>query len=588
MKKVLKKVVAMTMTFTMAWGGVNYTKSVDAATTTEQWKENAVITPADGKLVGAGYIPVEFDNSMEGYTYTVLLDGKPMYWNGDDIVRTEIGETTTESSEIKTFTSEDSAKTEVYTTTVSKHEITVEAVKGGEKIVSSPREFYVSKKGIALGSDMTDKITMQDLNVSWYYNWSTDPINSEVDAGVDHVPMMWGGGEDNIEAMKTFTTDSDYILGFNEPDIKSQANMEFWDGVKVWNDYIRPLNNIRKVSPAPALPNGTSGWLKRFMFGDYICLNNFLNDGSWGLYKDYEDEASKTWIAGVNEDVDAVVLHYYQGWIDLNGLINAVNTLWDTYHKPVWVTEVSVAGMKGESNDFSYEIPERREQMAEFVKGMVNALEGLPYVERYCWFSYNVQSANELDGITGSGATAMFDYETGNYTELGRLYSQLGNPEGYEAKTITDDMMYVYVAPETTTPEETTPQETTSEEITPEATTKKEVTTAAESTTTQKVATSEKTSVKKVAPGRVKISKAKNVKKKSVKITLKKMSGIKKFEIQYATKGSFKAAKKKIVSKLTVKISKLKKGKTYFFRARAINANGAGVWSKTKKVKIRK
>ncbi len=29
-------------------------------------------------------------------------------------------------------------------------------------------------------------------------------------------------------------------------------------------------------------------------------------DGSWGLYYDYEDDATKTWIEGENEDVDAV------------------------------------------------------------------------------------------------------------------------------------------------------------------------------------------------------------------------------------------------------------------------------------------
>ena len=53
---------------------------------------DAVKVPSEGQLVGAGYIDVEFDNSMEGYTYTVYLDGKPVYWNGNDIVREELGE----------------------------------------------------------------------------------------------------------------------------------------------------------------------------------------------------------------------------------------------------------------------------------------------------------------------------------------------------------------------------------------------------------------------------------------------------------------------------------------------------------------
>ena len=42
--------------------------------------------------------------------------------------------------------------------------------------------------------------------------------------------------------MKNLNTTSNYILGFNEPDIGSQANMEFFEASSVWNDYIKPLN----------------------------------------------------------------------------------------------------------------------------------------------------------------------------------------------------------------------------------------------------------------------------------------------------------------------------------------------------------
>ena len=103
---------------------------------------------------------VEFDNSMEGYTYTVYLDGNPVYWNGNNIVREELGEQKTDSSVTKTFTSSDEGKTEVYTTTVSKHEITVKAKKDDVEL-TSVRTFYVSKKGLALGGDMSDKIKLK-------------------------------------------------------------------------------------------------------------------------------------------------------------------------------------------------------------------------------------------------------------------------------------------------------------------------------------------------------------------------------------------------------------------------------------------
>ena len=567
MQKVFKKVISLILVFGLMAGGITYTKNVEAATDVDLWKENAITVPAEGELIGAGYIDVEFDNSMEGYTYTVYLDGKPMYWIDNNIVKTDIGEEITGEAEIKTFTSEDEGKTEVYTTTVSKHEIIIKADNGTNEYVSEVRTFYVSKKGLALGGDMSDKVSLQKLNCSWYYNWATEAFNNSIDEGVDHIPMMWGGGEDNLEMMKSFSTDSNYILGFNEPDIQSQANMNFWDAIPIWKEYISPLK-IRKCSPAPAAPGGDSAWLQRFMNGDYICLNNFLNDGSWGLYHDYLDEASKTWVAGIGEEIDSVVLHYYMDRIDLNGLKNAVQKLWDTYHKPIWIT--GVFGKKGTSTDYSYEIPEKRQEMAEYLTGIVEYLDKVPYVERYCWFPYNVDSKNEIDDYDGSGATAMFDYDTGAYTELGRMYCNMGNPEGYAAQTISDEEMFVYVEPET----ETTVPEGTS--VKKEETTKDNITT-----------TSTKEKYSSVKPGKVVIRKAKNIKKRTVSLKWKKISKAKKYQVQYATNKKFKKAKTKITKKTYIKIKKLKK-KKYYFRVRAKNNRRYGKWSKVKMVKIKK
>lgn len=573
MKKVFKQVVSLTLAFVLMVSGITYTKSVEAATDMNDWAANAITMPAEGKLVGAGYIDVEFDNSMEGYTYTVYLDGKPMYWIDDDIVKTEIGEEITSEAAVKSFTSEDEGKTEVYTTTVSKHELVVKASDGTNEYVSETRTFYVSKKGMALGGDMSDKVSLSKLNCSWYYNWASEAFNNSIDEGVAHVPMMWGGAEDSVEGILNMTSTSNYILGFNEPDIKSQANMFFFDAIDTWKEYISPLN-MRKISPAPAAPGGDSKWLKQFMIGDYKCINPW--DGTWGLYTDYEDDATKTWVEGMGDDVDAVVLHYYRNQINLQGLLDAVETLWETYHKPIWITEISIFGVKGQTSDHSYELPEKRAAMAEFVQGIVENLDAIPYVERYCWFSYDIDSTNEIDGYNGSGATAMFEYASGAYTELGKLYSSIGNPEGYDAETITEDEMFVYVPEETTTVEPTT-----KEPVTEVPTTAK-----VEATTT----TVPVTTAKKVEkPAKVKLGKANNVKKKSVKLIWKKISGATKYQIQYALNKKFtKSVKSKTTTKITIKIAKLKKKKKYYFRVRAINSAGNGKWSNVKSVKIKK
>lgn len=102
------------------------------------------------------------------------------------------------------------------------------------------------------------------------------------------------------------------------------------------------------------------------MNGDYICKNPW--DGSWGLYYDYEDDATKTWVDGEADSVDAVVLHYYRNTINLQGLIDAVETLWNSYHKPIWITEMSLFGVKGTDYDFSYEIPEKGQKYRNILK----------------------------------------------------------------------------------------------------------------------------------------------------------------------------------------------------------------------------
>lgn len=610
----MKKFISITLAIALVITTVNFADSVrpaiaDEVTTVEEetttkapetttpyvpevisdpneWVQKAIIAPADGDLVGAGYITVLFNNTMEDYTYTVQLDGKPVYWIGDDIVRTDIGETVTSDAVTKTFTSEDSGYTEVYTTTVSKHKITVTASNGADTYTAT-RDFYVSKKGMALGGDMSDKVSLSKLNCSWYYNWATDPFNNSIDAGVEHTPMMWGGADDNKEAMQNLQTYSNYILGFNEPDIGSQANMMFFQGIDIWNEYISPLN-LRKISPAPASPGGDSGWLKMFMTGGYKCINPW--DGSWGLYSDYLDDATKTWVDGVADDVDAVCLHYYRSEMNLEGLKAAVQTLWNTYHKPIWITELSVFGMKNTTVDFSYEIPERRQEMAEYVQGIVDYLDDVPCVERYCWFSYNIVSANKIDAWNGSGATAMFKYSTGEYTELGKLYSDIGNPEGYNAEVISDDEMYVF------DPNDFVDEDATTGEITTEQNTTVEIptTTKVEETTTVKVEPSTtKATVTVAKPSKVKLKTAKNLKKKSVTLKWNKTKNSVKYQIQYSLNRKFNKAKKyktktKTTKKLTITIKKLAKKKTYYFRVRGVNGKLYGNWSNVKKVKIKK
>lgn len=568
----MKKIISILLSFTMVLSiiAINNNPVVNAAQQEAEWKSKAIITPKEGVLAGAGYIDIKFDSTLENAeSYTVYFDGKSENQLVDGTMA------------VMTFDAESGSATqtcEVYSVAVKeKHTVYVTAkLKNGTTVTSDTRTFYLSKKGVAMGGDMSDTVEIGKLNISWYYNWATTAFNSSVDAGVAHVPMVWGAAQSNLREIKNITDDSNYILGYNEPDIESQANLSAGKGLAAWK-YVAATGK-RTVSPALAVYNG--GFLDKFLkTGDtYDPSQEPEDDESEDTTTDGEVITLEGgFYAAV--DVDAVALHRYGGCKtdtdpDVSRLTDAIDWLWEKYHKPIWVTEVSVTGMKGGYSDWSYQHPGALERMKKYVAGIIEAMDADDRVERYAWFPYNVESSNEIDGLDGCGTTALFDYESGKFTELGILYSEMGNPEGYQPQIIEEDEKYVWVDPSTKPTEvpTTVEQPTTKQPVKP---------------------TVKPTNGVSAKVARVQLKQAKNSKKKAVSLKWNKVKNAKKYQIQYSMHKKFKAGKKfktktKYTSKLTFTIKKLTKKKTYFFRVRAVNGKQMGQWSKTKKVKIKK
>ncbi len=579
MKKVLKKMVALAVSVTVFASGLYLKKDVEisAATDVEAWKDGAVISPTEGKLAGAGYIDIKIDTSLEGAkSYAVYFDGE----NSCTLVDG--------TAAVMNFdASKDTQKCEVYSVAVKKaHTAYVVAkMSNGSEVTSDTRTFYISKKGVAMGGDMSETVVMKKMNVSWYYNWAAEAFNSSVDEGVAHVPMVWGGSQGNIRDIKKITDDSNYILGFNEPDIDSQANMSAGKSLAIW-PYVAATGK-RTVSPALAVYTG--GYMDDFLVNgatyDPVVepIEEETETNSEGEVVTSAEEQETVVLDGgyyASVNVDAVALHRYGGsktglLPDVSRLTSAIDYLWDKYHKPIWVTEVSITGRKNTFSDWSYEVPNALPLMKEYVANIITAMDADDRVERYAWFPYNVESANEIDGLDGCGTSALFDYESGKFTELGVMYSEMGNPEGYQAEVIGADEKFVWK--ETTTGSE----ETSGNESTTKGTnvvTKKEV------------STSKKNEVAK--PGNV-VVKAKNKAKKSVVLSWGRVKNAKGYEIQYSLSKKFSKAKKfktkkTSTKKLGIVIKKLQKKKTYYFKVRAVNGKLFGAWSKPKRVMIKK
>jgi hypothetical protein len=59
-------------------------------------------------------------------------------------------------------------------------------------------------------------------------------------------------------------------MGFNEPDVKAQANLSVEEAVKLWKENIPSIKKRGKASTrigSPAISNGPEGipWLKQFI-----------------------------------------------------------------------------------------------------------------------------------------------------------------------------------------------------------------------------------------------------------------------------------------------------------------------------------
>lgn len=120
------------------------------------------------------------------------------------------------------------------------------------------------------------------------------------------------------------------------------------------------------------------------------------------------------------------------------------------------------------------------------------------------------------------------------------------------------------------------------------ATTNSQVTLAGAAAKYKADNTIKKPSIKALRANKV----SKRAKKATALLKIRKVTGAKKYEVQYSRKASFKGAKKKTIKKTTYKLTKLRKGSKYYVRVRAVKYNMGGKvitskWAK-KSVKTKK
>lgn len=355
----------------------------------DDWKTTAIISPKSGELKAAGPIEIEFKQlDLEN----VKIDHYDLYLDGDK------PQDTIESSGEETLIGE------VYTTEVAVHNLQVVAVTDdNHEISSNVRKILVSKKGLNI-DDKAVKNTVENMNESWYYNWGINESNYVSD-NKEFVPMIWN--QDSLSWLQSEDAQKySTILGFNEPDLESQANIAVETAAGYQEKFTE--SGLRVGSPAMA--------------------SYPLND--W--YQQYSKIVEM-------DDIDFIPVHIYYDWAGegmAEAFLKVIDETYAKYGKPIWVTEYGIA------NEWLYGAhcsDKNVKDIKQYMKDTIAGLEERDYVERYTWFNFG------LDSNVG-GKTALYNQDDGKLTQLGELYASLGNPdtEGIDLNDeyIEDDAYY--------------------------------------------------------------------------------------------------------------------------------------------------
>ena len=242
----------------------------------------------------------------------------------------------------------------------------------------------IGKKGLCLSARQRspEKIRrfLAGVDARWLYNWDIVPPDPHPEE-IAFTPMVYQAGPglaERIGKLKSAAGVYRELLGFNEPDAKSQGNTSVEAALDAWP--LLESTGLRLGSPATVHPDNE--WMLAFMKGV----------GERGLR------------------VDFICMHSYGG-PGVDSLIRKIEKVHVLFRRPVWITEFAVADWEAKS---AAENRFKADRIAGFVSELLPRLEAMDIVERYAWFH----------GGTSGGpiATSKLFNPDGSLTVVGEAY----------------------------------------------------------------------------------------------------------------------------------------------------------------------
>lgn len=205
-----------------------------------------------------------------------------------------------------------------------------------------------SKKGAAYNdASLVSLVT----DVSWAYNWA-DSVGGTLPSGVEYVPMLWGsdatGWTAAVEA--ALASGSTAILGFNEPDLSTQSNIDAATAATLYKEYITPYESQAELV-TPAVTNGADPMGLTWMSSYLEACNGQCGQTAMALH----------WYAdAVDTDFESYLAEAY-ALAESHGIYK------------LWVTEFQKTGVTDA-------------EQATFIGNTIPWLDDTSYIERYAYF----------------------------------------------------------------------------------------------------------------------------------------------------------------------------------------------------------
>ena len=239
-----------------------------------------------------------------------------------------------------------------------------------------------AKKGLGFGPRSPDwSRKLQELRCKWIYTWM-EKIPAELPDGIAFVPMIskYRGNRDSVIKAGDVAKNAGIkeLLGFNEPDQSSQANMTVEEALAAWP--VLQETGLRLGSPACVHPD--NDWMKTFMEG--------------AKKRDFK--------------IDFICVHSYSG-PNAEAFVKRMQAIHKLYRKPIWITEFAVGDWKAKS---PAEIQHKPDDVLRFMEDVLPELEKMDFIERYAWFPAGLDNK-------ALGTSALFDGD-GKLTRLGECY----------------------------------------------------------------------------------------------------------------------------------------------------------------------